>query len=263
MGEGTGHRPPPIVEAGKGASVAAARCLRPSPLARRKVRMAPRKTIPAIPYMITWSTLSVLFWMSLRPIDHAMAAHTSERRTSMPALTRTALPVCCRSCGRACVASTMAATGPSQVPRQLTAPRTSVRQSWQRARQQCLQVASASAWRWLKHFIVASRARAVACTRLAADVQRRDAEGQGVPADVGQSVESQALGEGLAIGEVANARRQVAIGVVLAARDELADERQYIAEIRLIHAPEEPVPRSREFQDGDAAAGLCHAHHFR
>src|SRR5262249_15180780 len=199
-------------------------------------------TIPAIPYMITWSTLSVLFWMSLRPIDHAMAAHTSERRTSMPALTRTALPVCWRSCGRACVASTMAATGPSQVPRQLAARRPSVRQSWQRARQQCLQVASASAWRWLKHFIVASRARAVFCACLATDVQRRDAEGQRVPADVGQSVTTQALGEGLAIGELADACRQVAIGVVLAARDELADERQHVRGIRLMHAPAGPVP---------------------
>src|SRR5947209_5598533 len=53
------------------------------------------------------------------------------------------------------------------------------------------------------------------------DIQRGDSEREGVPADVRQAVAAQALGEDVPVRELLDARRQIAVGVVLAARDEL------------------------------------------
>src|SRR5262249_41635681 len=94
--------------------------------------------------------------------------------------------------------------------------------------------------------------------RLLAEVQRRDAEGERVPADVPQPVTAQALRERLAVGKLQDALGQVAMRLVAAARDPLADTRQDVAEVETVEPAEQPAPRLRELEDRHPPAGLCH-----
>ena len=63
-------------------------------------------------------------------------------------------------------------------------------------------------------------------------------------------------------GNSMHAGRQVAVGVVLAARDHLADQRQHAAEVEAIQPAEQPAARLREFEDRHPAARPGHAHHL-
>src|SRR5437867_3917327 len=83
-----------------------------------------------------------------------------------------------------------------------------------------------------------------------------------MPAHVSESMASKPFREGLAVGKLQDAGREIVIRVVAAARDCLTDARQDLTEIETIKPSEEPATRLRKLQDRDLSAGLGHTHHL-
>ena len=73
---------------------------------------------------------------------------------------------------------------------------------------------------------------------------------------------SQLRHERFVIGKAQDALRQVAIGALAVATEDLTDQRQHVAEVPAVEPAEEPVARLRELQDRDTAAGSQHADHL-
>ena len=95
------------------------------------------------------------------------------------------------------------------------------------------------------------------CPQQGLNVGHQDRRRDAFAADVGNREDQ------TPVGKLHDALRQIAVRVVLRARDHLADQGQDAPKTKAIEAAEQPAARLGEFQNRNPAARPGHAHHLR
>src|SRR5262245_62176222 len=97
------------------------------------------------------------------------------------------------------------------------------------------------------------RSRIGAC-RFGGQIQRGDAERQRIPPHIRQAMAPESIGEYFTVGKFANTGRKISIGIILAARDPLSDQRQDPLGIETKERTKESPTGLREFEDRHLAS---------